>query len=481
MARWFRVGGWLAVLLALAMPAWAETETTELVTYFPSATANVEDLRARRGAIGESLYWDGLDKPTVQPVGTFLVQGPLTIGTTTPPLDISPTSLVVVSRPVTPSPPAAMIAEFLSPLGSDDQRAYLRVGAMKPSDGATFGYRFHTTSGLAGAFIGDAQGTPLLTVLGSGHVGVGTTAPQSRLDIAAAVKPLGDLFGDNIFFQVRAITPSKGDHGRLWMQYGPNAAPWMVLSDLDDPSRIQFQQTGTGTLTAPQYASWIGHARENSPDLAIMGGNVGVGTTNPAAQLGVAMTDAAQRMGIRARSMVTDSALQRGQNLYEAYHGVFGETMSTVDASNPSVFGALAQRWRWADGTIFRAGVYGAAPRKTPPGGREPETYAGYFQGNVKINGDLEVTGQGGPVRWVLLTSAPSNRRITLSCPSNYVLAGCGTNHVVSGDAGTEYIFTEMSQSRCVGYPAVGGQREHRYSLTITCVSGVEVRSPSNP
>jgi hypothetical protein len=71
------------------------------------------------------------------------------------------------------------------------------------------------------------------------------------------------------------------DLGRMWVQYGPQLAPMLVLSDLDDPSRVQFQQTGSGTEAAPQFQSWMGHARSGSPDLALSGGRVGIGTLTP--------------------------------------------------------------------------------------------------------------------------------------------------------------------------------------------------------
>jgi hypothetical protein len=67
----------------------------------------------------------------------------------------------------------------------------------------------------------------------------------------------------------------------VWLQYGPALAPLLVMSDLDDPSRVQFQQTGTGSEAKPQRASWIGLARGASADLALFASAVGVNTTEP--------------------------------------------------------------------------------------------------------------------------------------------------------------------------------------------------------
>jgi hypothetical protein len=122
----------------------------------------------------------------------------------------------------------------------------------------------------------DATQTRLFLAAG-GNVGVGTLTPEAKLDIRGVSSPQGNGLGALKWLQVG----EGGDTGRMWLQYGAQLAPLMVLSDLDDPSRIQFQQIGTGLETAPQFSSWIGHARNNSPDLAMMGGSVGVGTVQP--------------------------------------------------------------------------------------------------------------------------------------------------------------------------------------------------------
>ncbi|WP_413935782.1 hypothetical protein [Nitrospira sp. BLG_1] len=116
-----------------------------------------------------------------------------------------------------------------------------------------------------------------------GNVGIGTQAPDAKLDIRNVPAPTGNALGANRWLQVG----DGDDTGRMWVQYGDQLAPLLVLSDFDDPPRIQFQQTGTGQETGPQFSSWIGHARNSSPDLALMGGNVGVGTLQPFRRLHV--------------------------------------------------------------------------------------------------------------------------------------------------------------------------------------------------
>ncbi len=116
--------------------------------------------------------------------------------------------------------------------------------------------------------------TELLRVQEDGKVGIGTADPKFALDAPSGWFRFGP----------------GGDGGRIFAEYGsaPDPlAPTLKLSDYDDPPRIQFQQMGTGDETNPQYKTWIGMAKGKSNDLAIMNGNVGIGTNNPSAKLHV--------------------------------------------------------------------------------------------------------------------------------------------------------------------------------------------------
>jgi hypothetical protein len=122
----------------------------------------------------------------------------------------------------------------------------------------------------------DPEETHLFLETG-GNVGIGTLDPEAKLDIRSVPAPSGNALGANKWLQAG----DGDDTGRFWIQYGDQLAPLMVLSDMDDPPRIQFQQIGNAQETGPQFFSWIGHARGESSDLAVMNGRLGVGTVNP--------------------------------------------------------------------------------------------------------------------------------------------------------------------------------------------------------
>jgi hypothetical protein len=105
--------------------------------------------------------------------------------------------------------------------------------------------------------------TPDNGMIVSGSVGIGTTDPQSKLHVQGDARISGDVRINGWL----DMGPG-GDSGRIWVRY-LNNAPSLILSDQDDPPRIQFQQVGNGSEDNPQHISWIGHSSRNAHSITI--------------------------------------------------------------------------------------------------------------------------------------------------------------------------------------------------------------------
>lgn len=170
-------------------------------------------------------------------------------------------------------------------------------------------------------------------VRADGNVGIGTSNPQVRLEIAdVPVTAGGSDLGKDIW--VRA--GKGGDDGRFWVEYGKQAAPLLVLSDFDDPPRIQFQQSGAKSETDPEFKSWIGQAKGSSADLALQGGNVAVGHEGPSVKLHVVgdrirVENAGKRLDLRTDGTEVD--LQSETNdLYIRASGPGGKNRVVINS-----------------------------------------------------------------------------------------------------------------------------------------------------
>jgi hypothetical protein len=125
----------------------------------------------------------------------------------------------------------------------------------------------------------------------AGNLGVGTAEPEAKLEVTADSNGPWLRLGRG------------GDAGRVWVEYGEQLAPLVVLSDRDDPPRIQFQQTGNGTEQEPAYKAWIGMTPGENNDLSIMAHKVGIGTATPQTTLDVCGTVRCEELEVNETSL----------------------------------------------------------------------------------------------------------------------------------------------------------------------------------
>jgi hypothetical protein len=194
-----------------------------------------------------------------------------------------------------------------------------------------------------------------------GKVGIGTTAPEATVDVVGTGATVGGKWlrmGDG------------ADSGRFWVEYGAQSAPLMVLSDQDDPPRLRFQQIGTGSEDAPQFSSWIGHARASSSALAVMDGFLGVGTTDPQVRLhvdgGTDVDPGNPSSGFLVLGGVSGENLALDNNEIAARNnGALAPLYLNADGGGLQVHSHLADAQRFVVTSAGRVGMGTSAPTDT--------------------------------------------------------------------------------------------------------------------
>ncbi|APX11974.1 hypothetical protein BWR18_10020 [Tateyamaria omphalii] len=116
----------------------------------------------------------------------------------------------------------------------------------------------------------------------SGRVGIANTAPRAKLEVSDVPVGASSGLGDRMWMRV-GDGGDEGDAGRFWIEYGEQSAPLVVISDQNDPPRMQFQQTGNGgDEFNPNHTTWIGHLTGGDNNFGIIGdGQIGLRTEDP--------------------------------------------------------------------------------------------------------------------------------------------------------------------------------------------------------
>ncbi|MFH1723209.1 MAG: tail fiber domain-containing protein [Elusimicrobiota bacterium] len=179
-------------------------------------------------------------------------------------------------------------------IGTTSPQYLLEINAAKPqAESALKITSGHSATGSVLTIKSNGGSTNVMDILGSGNVGLGTTDPSSKLDVAGTVKATAfDLNGSEI-----TSWPSGGGGG-LWTASGSNiyrtggsvgigtASPQYLLEinaakpDTESALKLTSGHSATGSVMSIKSAGGSTNVME------ILGsGNVGIGTTNPTEKL----------------------------------------------------------------------------------------------------------------------------------------------------------------------------------------------------
>ena len=197
----------------------------------------------------------------------------------------------------------------------------------------------------------------------TGNVGIGTAAPDYALHVKGWIKEEGSDF--------YMVDPARGDGGRALVHWGSNNNDERLVLNFDGdfvdgvqvngPKLIVDSSMGIGT-SSPLFPLHVS-ANETSSKPAIFG-----------EQIGTTKVDA---IGVKGQSNSVDG-YGYGGYFIGGWKGVYGGVISSNTTSFVSGVYGIA-----TGGTVgTRVGVYGTAAGGTAH-------YAGYFAGDVFVNGTL--------------------------------------------------------------------------------------------
>ena len=240
----------------------------------------------------------------------------------------------------------------------------------------------------------------LLKITGSGNVGIGTTAPLGKLDVATG-NGLALVFGSDVNATTRTTLVQK--FGRIGMPHYDLAEEPIILFTADSQASLTRLNFGGGTsagnaatelnfYTATNTASVLGANRMKIDS----SGNVGIGTTTPTAKLEIG--------GAGTYSILASNA--RIGNVATPFAATDAANKSYVDSTISGGAGSTVGYWTMNGTNINNSNAGNVGIGVTNPGAKIDIAsgivrQSGYLvsdaaTNNLLVNGDFEMGDKYG-------------------------------------------------------------------------------------
>ncbi|OFX18332.1 MAG: hypothetical protein A2033_00665, partial [Bacteroidetes bacterium GWA2_31_9] len=235
----------------------------------------------------------------------------------------------------------------------------------------------------------------LNTYYNSGNVGIGTSSPAQKLDVAGDIK-----LNNSLYFTTGNFSIFNGNSRKVMDSWwssslgatGLNVGDYTAINSaydwsVNEPSSI-ITSNSYPLLVTTGISSNPGVAYQNTLMVMNSSGYLGIGTTAPTSKVhAVDIQTTNDNPAVYGSHSVTDNygIGVKGEGKWKGVYGVSSSAIGSATAVRGDASGSAASKYGvygYASGTNTNYGIYGSASGGTT-------NYAGYFDGNVHVNGTL--------------------------------------------------------------------------------------------